>query len=116
MSSISTDEYIYFENKLYLPILIKILEKDLETIIKHPFKLTRPYIAKVESALSNIRTELKKTDVYITRYNMRLVKGKTNEDYTEYTFIKSGHEEYRKYTRNQLREKTEELMCTYITM
>lgn len=116
MPTLTKVDNVYFENKLYFPLLIKILEKDLINIEQFPFKLRRPYIFKLESALKYLREDLKRTDIYLTRHNMKFIKGMSNEEYTEYTFISSGHEEHLKYSSSQLKEKTEELMCTYLLM
>lgn len=113
--SLTADDFSYFTNKIYLPMLIAVLDKDMEIIKKLPFKLNSPYIAIVKNALNTIRKDLKETDMYLTRRNMRLVRGKPSDDYTEYLFINVGYEERHKYSNIQLRDKTEELMGIYLT-
>lgn len=114
MPSISTEDYRYFENKLFLPMLITILERDIELINKLPFKLRRPYLKIVDKALSLIRQDLKKADIYLLRRNMRLVIGKPDANkQTEYTFISAGYEERCNYSSEELRSKSEELLSRY---
>jgi len=116
MPSITTEDYRYFENKLYLPMLITILDRDIELINKLPFKLRRPYLAIVEKALAMIRKDLKQTEVYLLRRNMRLVVGRPDANKeTEYTFISSGIEERRKYASDELRSRSEELITEYFS-
>lgn len=116
MPTITTEDYRYFENKIYLPMLITILERDFELINKLPFKLRRPYIAIVEKALGLIRQDLKKADIYLLRRNMRLVVGKADANkQTECTFISAGYEERRNYSSQELRSKSEELISEYFS-
>lgn len=116
MSAITTEDYRYFESGIFLPMLITILERDIELINKQPFKLRRPYIAIVEKMLAMIRKDLKQTEVYLLRRNMRLVIGKPDADkITECTFISGGIEERRKYTSEEFRSKSEELVSEYFT-
>lgn len=114
MPTITAEGYRYFENKIHLPMLIKVLERDLTLFQKLPFKLNRPYIAKVENTLNLIRRDLKATNIYLVRYNMRLIQGKTIEGITEYTYINVGYEERHKFTSDQLRDKCEEILTTYL--
>jgi len=116
MAAITTEDYRYFERKLYLPMLIKILERDIELINKLPFKLRRPYLAIVEKALAMIRKDLKHTEVYLLRRNMRLVIGKPDVNkITECKFISGGIEERRNYSSEEFRSRTEELITEYFS-
>lgn len=115
MPEIPKDAFHYFEKKIYLPILIKILERDIEVISKQPFKLRRPYLTKIDKALNIIRQELKLADIYLKRHNMRLgIEKAASNHVVEYTYIYYGYEERHKYTSEQLRMRTEELMITYL--
>jgi len=113
MPSIPTEAYHYFDNKIYLPMLITVLERDVESFDKLPFKLNRPYLAVIDKALKYIRADLKAADIYLTRHNMRLVRNRLDEQYSEFVFIYAGHEERRKYTSDELRIKCEEILGTY---
>ncbi|MEK4085093.1 hypothetical protein [Psychrobacillus sp. FSL K6-1415] len=115
MPSISKDDYRYYEMKAYLPMLITILERDLVTIAKLPIKLKRPYITIMESALKRIRADLKATNVYLLRRNMRLVIEKSTKESTTYVFISTGYEERHTFTSEELRNKCEELMTEFLT-
>ncbi|QUG41329.1 hypothetical protein KD050_18950 [Psychrobacillus sp. INOP01] len=116
MPTINTEDYSYFESGIYLPMLIKILERDIELINKLPFKLRRPYLAIIEKALSLIRMDLKQSEVYLLRHNMRIVIGKPDANkQAEYAFISAGYEERRNYSSEEMRSKSEELMSDYFS-
>ncbi|SER87048.1 hypothetical protein [Psychrobacillus sp. OK032] len=115
MPSISAEDIRYFENKIYLPLLITLFERDRESIVKLPFKLSRPYLAKVEGALQRVRADLKVTEIYLTRHNMQLIIEKSTKESSEYAFIHAGYEERKRYTSAELRKRSEELMLEYLS-
>ncbi|MFB5086246.1 hypothetical protein PGC35_03325 [Psychrobacillus sp. PGGUH221] len=94
-------------------MLNKGLEHYLKLIMKLPFKLYRPYIALVEDALKNVRSELKKTEIYLKRHNMKLIRENMNKEQSDYVFIHMGWEERNSYLNTQLRDRSEELLITY---
>lgn len=103
----------YFENAIYFPILINVLERDRKTIECGPFKLKGPYINLIEGALKLIRLELKETNLYMKRHEMKVIKGENIGMFTDYKFIHGGYEEQRRYLNVRLRNRTEELMNYY---
>ncbi|MET3658051.1 hypothetical protein [Sporosarcina psychrophila] len=113
MPLIPGEALLYFEKMIYLPIIIKILERDREVIEISSFKLKGPYINIVESALNSVRAELKETNVYARRKNIKLIKRGKDGTFTEYAFICGDHEETRRYLNIRLRNRTEELISVY---
>ena len=113
MPEIKTDDLIYFENGLYLPMLIKVLEKDLKSFEKLPFKLNRTYQTKVEKVLKLIRKDLKTADIFLVRNNMKVAKWETSADSTTYAFISQGTEDHRKFLNTEIKTKCEELLYRY---
>ena len=106
----------YFEKMIYLPMIISILERDREVIESSSFKLKGPYIYIVENTLSNVRAELKETNNYARRKNMKVIKRGNDGTFTEYAFIHGGYEDSRRYMNIRLRNRTEELIASYFAM
>ena len=75
-----------FENMIYLPMIISVLERDREVIEISSFKLKGPYTKLIEGALKAAKTELKETNSYARRNNMKVIKGKNDGTFTDYTF------------------------------
>ena len=116
MPLIPTEALPKFENAIYFPMLISILEKDRKAIEGGPFKLKGPYFKLIEDALKIIRIELKDTNIYMKRNNMKVIKGKNDGTFTEYAFIYGGYEDQRRYLNVRLRNRTEELISVYFAM
>ena len=51
MQAIPVKSITHFENSIYLPMLIKVLEKDLLTIVVSQIKLKRPYTKIIDQAI-----------------------------------------------------------------
>ncbi len=113
MAMIPQEALPKFENAIYIPMLITILENDRKAIESGPFKLKGPYFKLIDEALKQIRLELKQTNIYMKRNNMQVVKGKNDGTFTEYAFIHGGYEDRRRYLNARLRNRTEELISVY---
>ena len=116
MALIPSEALPYFENMIYLLMIIQILERDREVIETSSFKLKRPYINIVESALKTARTELKETNTYARSNNLKLNKRTKDDTFTEFAFIHGGYEDHRRYLNVRLRNRTEELISVYFAM
>lgn len=116
MPLVPTEAFPKFENAIYSPMLISILEKDRKTIEGGPFKLKSPYFKLIDEALKLIRIELKETNIYMKRNNMKVIKGKSDGTFTEYEFVFGGYEEHRNYLNVRLRNRSEELISVYFAM
>ncbi|WP_342515309.1 hypothetical protein MKY34_19540 [Sporosarcina sp. FSL K6-1522] len=110
---IPADALPHFENMIYLPMVIKILERDRETIEISPFKLRGPYIKIVEDALKNVRAELKATNTYARNRKLKLIKKGKDNTFTEYVFVIGDNEDVRRYLNVRLRNRAEELINLY---
>lgn len=113
---ITVESLPYFENTIYLPMVIIVLERDLTIFESGVFKLKRPYVKIVDKAIKIARTELKTTSIYLRRHNMQVIRGRRDETFTEYIFLYNGYEEHRRYLNLRLRNRTEELLITYLSM
>lgn len=116
MPLIPSEALPYFENMIYLPMLLIVLERDRHAFENGPFKLKRPYIKMVDEATKLVQAELKETRIYLRRNNMKVIKGKTDDTFTEYVFFHGGYEDHRRYLNVRLRNRTEELLSMYMAM
>lgn len=114
MPDIRAEELIYFENQLYLPMLIKVLERDIDQINKQPLKLKRPYLKIVESAIEMINKDLKTSEMYLLRNDMKVFKWGVDSDSTTYIFQSKGIEDHRKFLNVEIKNKCEDLLGAYL--
>ena len=62
-----------------------------------------------------VNTELRETNNYARRNKMKIIKGKNDGTFTDYTFVHGGYEDIRHYLNVRLRNRTEELMSVYFS-
>ncbi|MFX3673831.1 MAG: hypothetical protein ACE3JQ_05235 [Paenisporosarcina sp.] len=116
MPLIPADSLPYFENMIYLPMVLTILERDRESVEKGPFKLKRPYVNIIDQAVKEAQKELKDTRLYLRQHNMKVIRGNHDDTFTEYVFFYGGYEEHRRYLNVRLRNRVEELLGVYLIM
>lgn len=114
MPAITKDAYIHFERKIYLPLLIIVLEKDIASIEKLPFKFRRVYLNLLENRLKQMRLDLKESTNYLVRHNMRLVRDKPGLESTKYTLISAGYEEHLTFANDEMKKTSEEMLSSYL--
>jgi hypothetical protein len=114
MPTIPTEAYRYFEQRIYLPMVITILERDKTTVTDLPLKLPRPYEGIIDKALSHARADLKTADAYLIKRDMRLVKLQAEDDTQLYILMYANFEEHRRIPIKELRDKTEVLITEYL--
>ena len=103
-----------YENAIYLPMLLVVLERDRTEIEVGEFKFKNPYLKLTEQAEKCVQEDLKKTNAYFRKHKMKLIKVGSDGDFTEYQFVYGGHTENRRYSNIRLRNKTEELLEYYL--
>ena len=101
------------ENEIYLPMLITILERDKKIIEQGAFKLKNPYLDLLDRILKEINKDLKASRGYLRKNNIKILKGSSDEYFTQYTFILNGKPEEYKYFNPRLKNRSEELLTEY---
>ncbi|KMY49590.1 hypothetical protein [Peribacillus loiseleuriae] len=114
MTRIPDNDREIIETALYLPMLLKILERDKVLIEQGSFKIKSPYVDIVENAIKAVRKDLKIAGNYLRKEKMELEEIKRDADFTMYSFIYKGVEEHHTYFNPRLRNRTEELLRIYL--
>ena len=116
MPLIPQEEIIHFENMIYLPMVLIVLERDRTLFENGSFKLKRPYLELVEGAISQVQKELKETKIHMRKRQMKVMRGAGDDTFTEYVFYHGGYEDHRRYLNLRLRNRVEELIRIYLSM
>ncbi|MFS0577282.1 hypothetical protein AB1K83_16825 [Sporosarcina sp. 179-K 3D1 HS] len=114
MRLIPSEALPHFENAIYFPMLITILEMDRHLIERGPYKLKAPYLRMIDGALAAIRAELKETNQFLRLNKMRLEKGENDGMFTEYILYHSSYEDPRRYLNVRLKNRSIELLDVYL--
>ncbi|MDF1507370.1 hypothetical protein PZE06_04140 [Robertmurraya sp. DFI.2.37] len=115
MTRIPEEERDIIEKAIYLPMVLTILNRDLELINQGPFKLKQPYINLIEKSMKTIQLELAQIKKYMKQNNLKVFELKRDEAFTMYTFLYKGYEEQHNYFNPRIRNKVQELLEFYLT-
>ncbi|NCU16562.1 hypothetical protein [Pallidibacillus pasinlerensis] len=102
------------EMAIYYPMLIKVLELDLQVVENSPFKLKRPYKTLIEKTLTDVHKKLYEVKRELKRQGMKVQEVKRDETFTTFLFLYKGYEEYHSYFNPRLRNYVEDLLAFYL--
>ena len=83
MAHIPIEAVPYLEAAIYLPMLLVVLDKDYAQIEVGQFKLKRPYFHLIDEARKKAHADLKKTKAYLQHHQLKVVRGDSDELFTE---------------------------------
>ncbi|HWL25734.1 MAG TPA: hypothetical protein VNR38_18625 [Ureibacillus sp.] len=116
MAHIPIEAVPYLEAAIYLPMLLVVLDKDYAQIEAGQFKLKRPYFHLIDEARKNALEDLKKTKAYLQHHRLKVVRGNSDELFTEYYFHYQQAMEVRRYSNIRLRNRVENLLDFYFKL
>lgn len=114
LTRISEADRDIFEQALYLPMILTILQRDRMIIEKSPLKLKRPYIQLIDKITEFVQQELAEIKRYMKKKQMKIQRVKSDDTFTMYVFFYKGYEEKHNYFNPRLRNRTEELLTFYL--
>ncbi|MBN6890052.1 hypothetical protein ACUXCC_005575 [Cytobacillus horneckiae] len=114
MTRIPENDRDLIEQAIYLPMIVIILERDLQIIEKAPFKINRPYLTLVENTLKKVQRDLKEVRDKMRKGNMKVNQVSRDDTFTMFSFLYKGFEEQHNYFNPRLRNKCEELLDYYL--
>jgi hypothetical protein len=114
LTRIPSESRDLLEKAIYYPMLIKVLERDLQVVNNSPFKLKNPYKTLIEKTLSTVHQQLYEVKRELKRQGMKVQEVKRDETFTTFLFLYKGYEEYHSYFNPRLRNYVEELLSYYL--
>ncbi|PFA66465.1 hypothetical protein CN378_14325 [Bacillus sp. AFS015802] len=114
MTRIPENDRNILEQAIYLPMVLTILNRDLQVVDSSPFKLKRPYLEMIEETMKVIQGELAHVKKYMRTNKMKVERIQTDDAFTMYMFLYKGYEEHHNYFNPRLRNRVEDLMRHYL--
>ncbi|WP_404449162.1 hypothetical protein LG307_06480 [Sutcliffiella horikoshii] len=114
MTRLSKEQINLFEQAIYLPLLLIVLERDTSIIKDSGIKLKEPYLTLIDQVMRKIQLQLKQIKADMKQQQMKLHKLKQDESFTMYAFLFNGYEEHHNYFNPRIRNKVNELLMQYI--
>ena len=115
MTRLTNEQIALFEQAIYLPLVIIILERDMVAIKESKIKLTDPYVQLIDVVLKKIQLQLKEVKSAMQKHNMKLHKLNQDESFTLYAFLFNGYEEHHNYFNPRIRNKVNDMLIQAFT-
>ncbi|MFP7444551.1 hypothetical protein SFC50_12770 [Bacillus infantis] len=114
MTRIPEDDRNIMEQAIYLPMVLVVLNRDIDVINNSPFKLKKPYLNLIEDTMKFIQTELAGVKRYMKDNRLQVQEIKRDEAFTMFMFLYKGYEEHHNYFNPRIRNRVQELMEYYL--
>jgi hypothetical protein len=114
MTHIPIEANTLFESGIYLPMLLIIVNHDIEKIEQGEFKLKGPYLHMLEGIRLQLEHDLADTKQQFKQCKMKLKRGVQDQLFTEYYFYFEEIVELRRYSNIRLRNQSEYLLEQYM--
>ncbi|MCM3667416.1 hypothetical protein M3181_00190 [Mesobacillus maritimus] len=114
MTRISKQDRDILEQAIYLPMVLTILDRDIQIIENSSLKLKKPYLELIEETMRAIQLKLANVKRYMKQHSLKVEKLKQDEAFTMYLFLYKGYEEQHNYFNPRIRNKVQELMTDYL--
>ena len=114
MTRIPEKDRDILEQDIYLPMILTVLERDMQVIEKSLLKLKKPYLELVEETIKVVQREFSEVKRYMNQHSLKVDKLKQDDAFTMYLFLYKGYEEQHNYFNPRIRNKVQELMTYYL--
>ncbi|CAG9622974.1 hypothetical protein [Sutcliffiella rhizosphaerae] len=114
MTRLTKEQLNLFEQAIYLPMLLVVLERDTSIIQTSNIKLKDPYLTLIDQTMRKVQLQLKQIKSDMKKQQMKLHKLKQDESFTLYAFLFNGYEEHHNYFNPRIRNKVNELLKHFI--
>lgn len=101
------EESLLIDRFILYPMLLTILNRDLQVFQQSPFKFTQPYVMWIEERMREITQELHQIRKEMKTKDIKVSFHRIYQDTSEYNIIVRGYHEVIKYSNFHLRNQAE---------
>ncbi len=102
------------DQAIYLPLVIKVLERDRKVIEQSPFKLRKPYLDYIEETIIAVQKDMAVVKRHMHKNKIKVERLGTEGNFTKHLVIYKGYEERRDLFNGRMRTVVEEYMQHYL--
>lgn len=114
MTRIPPEERNIIEQAIYLPMVLTVLNRDIQSVTTSTIKLKEPYLHLIEETMKVVQKELSEIKRYMSKNKMKVYQSNQDEAFTMFTFLYKGYEEHHNYFNPRIRNKVQELLEYYL--
>ncbi len=114
MIQIPDNDLKIIDQAIFLPMLLTVLQRDLAAVENIPFKLKQPYQHVIEKTIQDVQKDLSEAKRYLYKNKIKIVRGKSKNNFTDYMVIYKGQEDPRHYFNAKIKNTVEDLLDYYL--
>ena len=114
MTRIPLEDRNMIEQAIYLPMVLTVLNRDIQSVSTSTIKLKEPYLHLIEETMKVVQKELSEIKRYMSKNKMKVYQSNQDEAFTMFTFLYKGYEEHHNYFNPRIRNKVQELLEYYL--
>lgn len=114
MLQIPDSDLKLIDQAIFLPMLLTVLQRDLAAVENIPFKLKTPYRHVIEKNIQEVQKDLSEAKRYLHKNNIKIIRGKTKNNFTDYTVMYKGGKDQRHYFNAKIQNTVEDLLDYYL--
>ncbi|RSL29376.1 hypothetical protein D7Z54_31565 [Salibacterium salarium] len=112
---IKEEEHIMIHYFILLPLVKKVLEKDMNLFEKGSFKVKDPYIDMVRDALHLLHEDMRHIKKYMHQNRMRVIFNENDGMFSRYSYVCRGYEGTSSYLNANLKRQARHCMDVYFS-
>ncbi|MFB5661308.1 hypothetical protein [Alteribacillus sp. HJP-4] len=110
---IKEEEHIMIHYFILLPLVKKVLEKDLQLFEEGPFKVRDPYLMMVQESLRMLHEDMRHIKKYMHGHNMQVSFEENDGTFSRYSYACRGYEGASSYLNANLKRQARHCMEAY---
>jgi hypothetical protein len=114
MTRIPPEDRNMIEQAIYLPMVLTVLNRDIQSVNTSTIKLKEPYLHLIEETMKVVQKELSEIKRYMSKNKMKVYQSNQDEAFTMFTFLYKGYEEHHNYFNPRIRNKVQQLLEYYL--
>jgi hypothetical protein len=115
MTRISEEQRFILEQSLFLPMVLTVLNRDLEIFNTAPFKLKKPYVCLIDQTMRRVQKDLYQVKLRMKEGKMKAIELERDEAFTLFLFVINGWEEKHNYFNPRIRSEVSQLLEKYLS-
>ncbi|WP_026699883.1 hypothetical protein [Salibacterium aidingense] len=112
---IKEEEHIMIHYFILLPLVKKVLEKDIQLFEKGGFKVKDPYLTMIRNALHLLHEDMRHLKKYMHQHRVRVNFEENDGVFSRYSYVCRGYEGTSSYLNANLKRQARHCMDVYFS-
>lgn len=112
---ITEEEHIVIHFFILLPLVKKVLERDMKLLQEGDFKVKDPYLDMIQNALKSLHEDMRYIKRFMHKHEIRVTAAGNDGMFSRYSYLCRGYEGKSSYLNANLKRQTRHCMGAYFS-